>query len=76
MFYGNGDLAVCKTFTMRKKELGHYLFFEANVEKQRIYYSLVNRYGETLRRGDMSLSLINFIDLMKRIGFEEADLIA
>jgi hypothetical protein len=74
MLYGNGDLAMCKIFTMRKK--GHYLFFEENEEKQRIYYSLVNRYGETLRRGDMSLSLINFIDLMKRIGFEEADLIA
>jgi hypothetical protein len=55
---------MCKTFTMRSKQ-GNYLFFEENEEKQRIYYSLENRYGETLRRGDMSLSLINFIDLMK-----------
>ena len=66
---------MCKTFTMRSKQ-GHYLFFEENEEKQRIYYSLVSRYGDTLTHGNMSLSLPNFVDLMKRIGFEEADLIA
>jgi hypothetical protein len=66
---------MCKTFTMKFKQ-GHYLFFEENEEKGRIYYSLVSKYGDLVRRGDMSLSISNFIELMKRIGFEEADLIA
>ena len=67
---------MCKTFTMRKKELGHYLFFEENEEQGRIYYSLVNRYGDTRREGSMTLNLIHFMDLVKHTGFEEADLIA
>jgi hypothetical protein len=60
---------------MRSKQ-GQYLFFEENEEQGRIYYTLVSRYGDTLRRGNMSLSISNFIELMKCIGFEEADLIA
>lgn len=67
---------MCKTFTMRKKESGQWLFFEDNEEKQRVYYTLTNRFGDTIRRGDMSLSLSIFIDAMGRIGFGEADLIA
>ena len=41
-----------------------------NEEKGRVYYSLVDRYGNTIKRGDMSLSLAVFIDAIQRIGFE------
>jgi len=38
-----------------------------------VYYSLVSRSGETLRKGNMSISKETFIDYMQRIGFETVD---
>jgi hypothetical protein len=60
-----------KLMSMRSKNNGNWLFFgESN---NRVYYSLVSRSGETLRKGNMSISKETFIDYMQRIGFETVD---
>lgn len=59
---------MCKTGTMRSKNNGSYIFFEDNHSK--VYYTLVARNGETLRRGEMSISANTFVHYMESIGFE------
>jgi hypothetical protein len=38
-----------------------------------VYYSLVSRNGETLRKGQMSISKETFMEYMEKIGFEYVD---
>lgn len=59
-----------KVYTMRSKNNGNYLFFEDNIERKRVYYTLVSADGRTLRKGEMSICSETFIDYMERIGFE------
>lgn len=57
--------------SMRSKNNGNWLFFEENNTK--VYYSLVSRNGETLRKGKMSISKETFMEYMEKIGFEYVD---
>lgn len=50
---------------------GNWLFFKENNTK--VYYSLVSRNGETLRKGQMSISKETFMEYMEKIGFEYVD---
>ncbi|MGH9913560.1 MAG: hypothetical protein ACRD4W_14025 [Nitrososphaeraceae archaeon] len=60
-----------KLMSMRSKNNGNWLFFEENNTK--VYYSLVSRNGETLRKGKMSISKETFMEYMEKIGFEYVD---
>ena len=57
---------------MRSKNNGNWLFFEENNTK--VYYSLVSRNGETLHKGQTSISMETFMEYMEKIGFEYVDL--
>jgi phenylalanine-4-hydroxylase len=60
-----------KLMSMRSKNNGNWLFFEENNTK--VYYSLISRNGETLRKGQMSISKETFMEYMEKIGFEYVD---
>jgi hypothetical protein len=60
-----------KLMSMRSKNNGNWLFFKENNTK--VYYSLVSRNGETLRKGHMSISKETFMEYMEKIGFEYVD---
>ena len=57
--------------SMRSKNNGNWLFFKENNTK--VYDSLVSRNGETLRKGQMSISKETFMEYMEKIGFEYVD---
>ena len=44
-----------------------------NENNTKVYYSLVSRNGETLRKGQMSISKETFMEYMEKIGFEYVD---
>jgi hypothetical protein len=60
-----------KLMSMRSQNNGNWLFFEERNNK--VFYSLVAHNGETLRKGEMSISKETFIDYMQRLGFEYID---
>ena len=60
-----------KLMSMRSKNKGNWLFFKEN--NTTVYYSLVSRNGETLRKGQMSISKETFMECMEKIGFEYVD---
>ena len=60
-----------KLMSMRSKNKGNWLFFKENNTK--VHYSLVSRNGETLRKGQMSISKETFMECMEKIGFEYVD---
>ena len=60
-----------KLMSMRSKNKGNWLFFKENNTK--VSYSLVSRNGETLRKGQMSISKETFMEYMEKIGFEYVD---
>jgi hypothetical protein len=51
-----------KLMSMRSKNNGNWLFFKENNTK--VYYSLVSRNGETLHKGQMSISKETFMEYM------------
>lgn len=62
-------LEMCKTRTMRFiNGNGNWLFFEESGDK--IYFSLVSRNGDLIRKGEMRISQNAFIEAMEAIGFE------
>jgi hypothetical protein len=60
-----------KLMSMRSKNNDNWLFFRENNTK--VYYSLVSRNGETLRKGQISISKETFMEYMEKIGFEYVD---
>jgi hypothetical protein len=60
-----------KLMSMRSKNNDNWLFFKENNTK--VYYSLVSRNGETLCKGQMSISKETFMEYMEKIGFEYVD---
>jgi hypothetical protein len=60
-----------KLMSIRSKNNGNWLFFEENNTK--VYYSLVARNGETIRKGQVSISKERFMEYMEKIGFEYVD---
>lgn len=61
-------LNLCKTYTLRSKNNGTYIFLESKGDW--VYYSLVDQTGETLRTGSMVISPEVFAEYMGKLGFE------
>ena len=62
-----------KLLSMRDKSSTNWLFFEDN--NGIVYYSLVSRTGEILKKGQVSISMEAFCDYLQKLGFEYVDAI-
>lgn len=66
-------MMMSKLLSMRDKSSTNWLFFEDN--NGIVYYSLVSRTGEILKKGQVSISMEAFCDYLQKLGFEYVDAI-
>ena len=64
-------MMMSKLLSMRDKSSASWLFFEDN--NGTVYYSLVSRTGEILKKGQVSISMEAFCDYLQKLGFEYVD---
>ena len=61
----------CIAATLRNEDLGTWIL--CNDRQGILCYSLVSRYGKTLRHGTISISKYYFIDYLQKVGYERLE---